>query len=295
MSRSGSPLPASRLGTKQHWDSVYAREADNFFHHGDEGEVWFGDEAVDRLVSWFERAAAVDASSGSDAGKGDGADPVERVHPLPLPPDQLAILDLGTGNGNVLFGLVQAETDPAPAPARMLGVDYCEDSVTLARAIAVKRGEAEQQVRFASADVLDRESVAALRARSADMGQAGDTSDTGTSGRTSVGWNLVLDKGTYDAIALSSEPDAEGKTPVQRYEALVPTLLADGGLLVICSCNFTAAELVARFTAAPAGLDRVTVVPAPTFSFVRAHRDTCHVSKPPSLLAPLLTQPCLPL
>jgi hypothetical protein len=33
-------LPSSKLGTKDHWDSVYAREIDNYDEIGDEGEVW---------------------------------------------------------------------------------------------------------------------------------------------------------------------------------------------------------------------------------------------------------------
>jgi hypothetical protein len=38
----GSPtLPPSRLGTKAHWDAVYAREVANFRENpDDEGEVW---------------------------------------------------------------------------------------------------------------------------------------------------------------------------------------------------------------------------------------------------------------
>lgn len=280
-SRSPSPLPESRLGTKDHWDSVYKREAANFVDHGDEGEVWFGDEAVDRMVGWFERAADPDLS-GSDEDDQDEPNPdrqaegnpnrCKRIQPLPRPVDQLAILDLGTGNGNVLFGLVQAETEPEPNPARMMGVDYVEDSIVLARSVAQHRGPKESQVRFATADVLDAQSIAHLRSMASSLpSTTPTTSATIEAGQTTEmpGWDLVLDKGTYDAIALSSEVNDQGYTPVQRYERLVPTLLANQGLLVVCSCNFTEVELRSRFTSADAGLECVTVVPAPTFSFVR--------------------------
>lgn len=33
-------LPSSKLGTQEHWDSVYAREVKNFDELGDKGEVW---------------------------------------------------------------------------------------------------------------------------------------------------------------------------------------------------------------------------------------------------------------
>lgn len=47
-------LPESRLGTKEYWDSTYERELKTYAEIGDEGEVWFGEEAVERMVDYLD-------------------------------------------------------------------------------------------------------------------------------------------------------------------------------------------------------------------------------------------------
>lgn len=37
------------------WDKCYDREIENFDDHGDEGEVWFGEDAMYRVMRWLER------------------------------------------------------------------------------------------------------------------------------------------------------------------------------------------------------------------------------------------------
>ncbi|KAF8263881.1 hypothetical protein EI94DRAFT_1806533 [Lactarius quietus] len=59
-------------------------------------------------------------------------------------------------------------------------------------------------------------------------------------------WDLLLDKGTYDAIALG-EKDEFGRSPQAAYPAQASKLLKDGGYLLITSCNFTEEELKASF------------------------------------------------
>lgn len=54
---------------------------------------------------------------------------------------------------------------------------------------------------------------------------------------------LLLDKGTFDAIALN--PDRTLRT---RYVTAVRALAAPNSILVITSCNFTRAELRQVFT-----------------------------------------------
>jgi hypothetical protein len=98
-------------------------------------------------------------------------------------------------------------------------VDYVAASVELSREVAAAAGL--PQLRFQEDDVLS----SALPDASAD---------------------LVVDKGTLDAIGLA----ADGAVARTRYAATVARLLPPGGLLVITSCNATADELAAEFTAA---------------------------------------------
>jgi hypothetical protein len=50
-----SDLQPSKLGTQTHWDSVYAGELANFHGHGDEGEIWFGLQSVEKMVKFETR------------------------------------------------------------------------------------------------------------------------------------------------------------------------------------------------------------------------------------------------
>lgn len=59
-----------------------------------------------------------------------------------------------------------------------------------------------------------------------------------------AGWDVVLDKGTFDAISLSDERDAAGRRVCEGYRARVRSLLRPGGgLFLVTSCNWTEAEL----------------------------------------------------
>jgi hypothetical protein len=63
--------------------------------------------------------------------------------------------------------------------------------------------------------------------------------------------DLLVDKGTLDAVGLAADGDAARA----RYAATVARLLPRGGLLVITSCNATADELAAEFAGGGAGGD----------------------------------------
>jgi hypothetical protein len=59
----------------------------------------------------------------------------------------------------------------------------------------------------------------------------------------SRGWDLVLDKGTFDAVSLSGERDRLGRRICEGYGARVLQLLRPGGIFLVTSCNWTEAEL----------------------------------------------------
>ena len=220
-------LPESKLGTKEHWDAVYAREVSNFHEIGEEGEVWFGQDAVMRMVRFVQDYA--------------------QEHTLET------VLDLGTGNGHLLFELLESVDLDA---TNLVGIDYSDASIHLARSIAHKRGDPYPHIHFTSADLLNHHSVHQLLT----LPQAQPN-----------GWHLVCDKGTLDAIALSSLP-INGVLPIDLYSNAVQTLVKQGGIFLITSCNFTEQELIARFTSHSFQVDQV--LPTPSFTFGGAKGST---------------------
>jgi EEF1A lysine methyltransferase 2 len=136
-----------------------------------------------------------------------------------------SFLDLGCGNGSLLLAL-RAAGWGGPC----LGVDYSAQSIELARSVADCRvvgndGDgALNAVNFVVWDVL-RGDVAEVLAPVAGA------------------WDVVLDKGTFDAVSLSSETDDSGRRLNEQYRTRVLQLLRPGGRFVVTSCNWTEDEL----------------------------------------------------
>jgi SAM-dependent methyltransferase len=136
------------------------------------------------------------------------------------------IIDLGTGNGHMLFSLRGTEADDEDEcwQGEMLGVDYSLTSVQLARQLAAQR-DVYPEVRFEHWDMLDSPPGAWL----------GD------------GFDVVLDKGTFDAISLMPQTEGEQHS-CETYRRKVEPLVKPGGLLVLTSCNWTKDELLSWLT-----------------------------------------------
>jgi len=141
-----------------------------------------------------------------------------------------SFLDLGTGNGHFLFALRAAGWT-----GQMLGIDYSSASIKLARQIEWGRTqersdneavESSTPISFEEHDILSR---------------------TLPSHMIQGGFDVVLDKGTFDAVSLSSERDATGRHICETYCSSVEPLVRDGGLFIITSCNWTESELLVRF------------------------------------------------
>ncbi|KAG8729657.1 hypothetical protein FRC11_008269 [Ceratobasidium sp. 423] len=118
------------------------------------------------------------------------------------------VLDIGTGNGVMTVTLAENGYDAG----RLVGLDYSEPSVKLARAVANGRGHSS--IRYIVSDFINQTAPAPVE------GESGGK------------WDLLLDKGTYDAIALSGKSD-DGKTVVSRYPPKVVEALKPGGLFLI--------------------------------------------------------------
>ena len=63
-------------------------------------------------------------------------------------------------------------------------------------------------------------------------------------------FDILLDKGTLDAIALNQESlaDFNGKIGMDVYASQVEKMMVQGSILLITSCNFTKDELIKIIT-----------------------------------------------
>lgn len=100
----------------------------------------------------------------------------------------------------------------------MMGVDYSASSVELARQIAGAKEKGEE-IEFRVWDIMGEEEW-----------EGGE-------------WDVVLDKGTFDAVSLSAEEDGRGWRVCEGYRARVEGLVRKGGLFLVTSCNWTEGEL----------------------------------------------------
>ncbi|GCE99065.1 hypothetical protein ZYGM_004340 [Zygosaccharomyces mellis] len=180
----------SKLGTKEYWDEFYALEKKNFENNPeDTGECWFDDnDAEARMIEFLE----------DNIG----------IHHIKY---DCSICDLGTGNGHLLFELVQNGFN-----GPMLGVDYSEQSIEFTKKVSQTK---RLPVEFSATDIFN-ESWAPRR------------------------FDVVLDKGTLDAVALSGLTKENGKSFVELYPEVLDKLLVKGGVFLITSCNFTESELI---------------------------------------------------
>ncbi|XP_043912802.1 EEF1A lysine methyltransferase 2 isoform X2 [Protopterus annectens] len=122
-----------------------------------------------------------------------------------------AVLDIGTGNGILLVDLAKAGF------SNLTGIDYSPAAVELAKCILEE--ELLQNVRIQVEDFLNPSMCLS-------------------------GFDVCIDKGTFDAISLCPENSA-GK--MSRYVETLHKVLKQKGIFIITSCNWTKNELVNQF------------------------------------------------
>ncbi|UKZ69060.1 uncharacterized protein TrAtP1_010071 [Trichoderma atroviride] len=153
----------------------------------------------------------------------------------------------------------------------MLGVDYSAQSVALAKNIAQSRREEEEEeeastpVNFLEWDLLN--GPLSLTASPSD--NANTCSPLSYTPSPSRRFDIILDKGTFDAISLSTTTSSEQQQhPCEIYRRRLLQLLSHGGIFLITSCNWTEPELRAWFADDADGeLSVVGRVDYPTFTF----------------------------
>lgn len=99
-------LDESELGTQEYWDKCYKSQVKNFRNHGDVGDVWFGEDSMDRVCRWIFKNETITKNS--------------------------RIIDLGCGNGMFLIELAREGYE------NLIGVDYSADAIVLSKEIAEK-------------------------------------------------------------------------------------------------------------------------------------------------------------
>ncbi|KAL9084434.1 MAG: hypothetical protein Q9165_008072 [Trypethelium subeluteriae] len=185
-----------------------------------------------------------------------------------LDPSSTRFLDLGTGNGHMLLELREEGW-----AGEMLGVDYSEGSVSLARNVAAATTARDEMMAEESnmegVEVIGDGAVKvdADRVVSANLlhftiwdilhDQPGDW--------LGEGFDVVLDKGTFDAISLSAETDGQGRRAFEGYRERVERLVKVGGFFLVTSCNWTEEELRGWFDAGK--LTYWARLKYPTFTF----------------------------
>jgi len=174
-----------------------------FFFKKEEGlyPIWhallrrFGEDSVEKMVHWT-------------------------LENIPIT-SHARILEIGSGNGTLLFALHEA----GYSASHLSGIDYSPDAVKLARMVAVARSHnSELAATFHVCDFIS-ELPPPPPASPAPSGQLDAAGVQGS-------WDLLLDKGTYDAIALG-EKDESGRCPVAVYPVRASELLRENGFLLI--------------------------------------------------------------
>lgn len=163
---------------------------------------------------------------------------IQKINNGDIDKSELLILDLGTGNGHLLYQMTEEFLEELEVQVNisMKGIDYSPDSVEFAQKLNTKY---QTDIKFQQVDLLNE--------------SLDETFD------------IILDKGTFDAIALNQEVVTDNKIGMDIYPEKVLELMKPGTIFLITSCNFTEEELVKIMTSH--GLKVWDKITYPTFEF----------------------------
>lgn len=120
----------------------------------------------------------------------------------------------------------------------LMGIDYSLNAIELSKCIAADQ---DLDIEYAVLDLLSDENISEV------LGERQ--------------FNIVHDKGTYDAVSLHPNDPSSKR---QAYIHNVHNLLADDGLFILTSCNWTEDELHESFAGR---FLKYKIIPTPTFQF----------------------------
>ncbi|KAK3563158.1 hypothetical protein QTP86_016400, partial [Hemibagrus guttatus] len=228
---SGEDFAPSKLGTKEYWDNAYSRELQTYRDIGDVGEIWFGEESMNRVIRWIEKQNT---------------------------PENAAILDIGTGNGIFLVELAKHGF------MNLTGIDYSSASVELATNVLAEEGLTNikvQDYNFPSLELrgtnmFQHDRVPVYEARSMKTWFTKEMDFLNPSPELK-GFDLCIDKGTFDAISLNPEDREIAKL---QYMTSLRAALKPQGHFIITSCNWTKEQLLQIFSP---GFELLQELPTP--------------------------------
>ncbi|XP_054030582.1 EEF1A lysine methyltransferase 2 [Dryobates pubescens] len=139
-----------------------------------------------------------------------------------------SVLDIGTGNGVLLVELARS------GYTNLTGIDYSPSAIQLSEKVREKEGMSHIKLK-----------VEDFLAPSAELS----------------GFEICIDKGTYDAISLNPD-NAVGKR--KQYVRSLCSVLKPEGFFLITSCNWTKEELLNEFRE---GFEILEELPTPKFCF----------------------------
>ncbi|XP_066477041.1 EEF1A lysine methyltransferase 2 isoform X2 [Tiliqua scincoides] len=139
-----------------------------------------------------------------------------------------SVLDVGTGNGALLVELAKS------GYTKLTGVDYSPSAIQLSKCIMEKEGLSH--IRLQVEDILNPSDELS-------------------------GFQICIDKGTFDAISLNPDNAAE---KMKQYVKALHRILRPNGFFLITSCNWTREELLREFGE---GFCLLEELPTPVFCF----------------------------
>ncbi|KAK4820548.1 hypothetical protein QYF61_000698 [Mycteria americana] len=139
-----------------------------------------------------------------------------------------SVLDIGTGNGVLLIELAKS------GYVNLTGIDYSPSAIQLSEKVREKEGMSNIKLK-----------VEDFLAPSAELS----------------GFEICIDKGTFDAISLNPD-NAAGKR--KQYVRSLCSVLKPEGFFLITSCNWTKEELLNEFRE---GFEILEELPTPKFCF----------------------------
>ena len=198
----------SKLAGKDHWEQTYFMEHANFVDHGDIGQVWYGSDVQRKVVDYI----------------------MERYVEENLDRPSLSFLDVGTGNGALLFKLAKRGIYNEVANVTLKGMDYSPESVTFSVQV--------RDTYSAKEDISE-----GLRSDFAKiLFEVQDAFELMEQGQ----YDIVNDKGAFDVVFLNHELNNN-----EYVRAMHHRMNQDNpnAIFIITSCNCTSAELEIIFGA----------------------------------------------